>query len=44
MQETWDLKEKAYLEVAHLDLRTALRTRLQNSLKTCKELFNAQNK
>jgi hypothetical protein len=41
-QETWDLKEKAYLEVAHLDLRSALHIRLQNSIKTSKELFPTQ--
>jgi hypothetical protein len=38
MREVWEWKESAYRKVAHLDLDAALKKRLEDSIRTAREL------
>lgn len=38
LQEVWDMKEACYQEIKDLPLEEALRKRIEDSLKTTKEL------
>lgn len=44
LREVWEWKDQAYREVAHLDLASALRKRLEDSMRNARNLKNVASR